>query len=308
MSEEERDPELALLEGILEAGVAHPVGGVVKRLERQVDQVPERGMRRARTSEVVQELDDAQLVGLLALLVRRIGEGHAPARQVVQELALEPSVFQDLPYERVEAAYRLAKAADLGGVARLFLGSALEGVLDRTERSSHNRHLDLPAGVRRSAARGRDRFVLDRLLHDQDPRVVRTLLGNPRLVERDVIKIAALRPTRPEILAEVAAHPRWSSRYRVRKALACNPHTPQPIARRLVPTLMVQDLVLALEAGVFPPELQGDVRAVIRKRRAAARATSRARRVPAAAGGAPAGGAPAGGDSEATGAAEAAEE
>ena len=274
MAELDEDPALVEVRSIMAAGVAHPVGGVVKRLEAQVEQVQERAMRRTLTAEVVLDLDDAQLVGLLALLVRRIGEGHAPARQVVQELALEPSVFQELPYGRVEGAYRLAKEADLGGIARLFLGSALEDVLRPQGRRDNNAHLDLPAGVRRSAAKGRDRFVLDRLLHDQDPRVIRTLLDNPRLLERDAVKIAALRPTRAEVLEVVAAHPRWSSRYRVRKALACNPATPPPIARRLLPTLMMQDLVLAMEAGVFPPELREEVRDMVRQRRAAARAAS----------------------------------
>ncbi len=268
------DAQAGRLREILDAGVTHPVGGVVRRLEKQVHQVPERAMRRARTAEVVLDLDDAELVGLLALLVQRIGDGHAASRQVVQELALEPSVFEELPYDRVEGAYRLAKDADLGGVARLFLGSALESVLGARQKRDDNRHLDLPAGVRRSAARGRDRFVLDRLLHDQDPRVIRTLLANPRLIERDVVKMAALRPTRAEVLEVIAAHPRWSARYRVRKALACNPNTPPTIARRLLPTLMVQDLVLATEAGVFPGELREEVRSMVRERRAAARGVS----------------------------------
>jgi hypothetical protein len=75
-----------------------------------------------------------------------------------------------------------------------------------------------------------------------------------------------MRPTRPEILEVLARHPRWSSRYRIRKALACNPATPDTIARRLLPTLMRQDLRHALEAGVLPAELVPEVRRMLRGR------------------------------------------
>ncbi len=269
------DPAQDTLRTILDAGVAHPLGGLLKRLEQQTVAVPERAMRRTLAQERLLSLDDVELVGFLALLLRRIGAGHSASRQVLQELALQPSLFQELPYERVEAAYSLAQSVELGGVARMFLGSALEtGLGDRLD-GNDNQHLDLPLGTRTSAARGRDRFKLDRLLHDRNPKVIAALLDNPRLIERDVVKIAAMRPTRGEVLEVVAAHARWSARYRVRKALACNPYTPAPIARRLLPTLMVQDLALALEAGVFPAELRTEVAALVRQRRAAARAASR---------------------------------
>jgi len=269
------DPAQDTLRTILDAGVAHPLGGLLRRLEQQTTAVPERAMRRTLAQERLLSLDDVELVGFLALLLKRIGAGHAASRQVLQELALEPSLFQELPYERVESAYSLAQSVELGGVARMFLGSALEtGLSDRRD-GSDNLHLDLPLGTRTSAARGRDRFKLDRLLHDRNPKVIAALLDNPRLIERDVVKIAAMRPTRSEILEVVAAHARWSARYRVRKALACNPHTPTAIARRLLPTLMVQDLVLAIEAGVFPAEIRPEVTALVRQRRAAARAASR---------------------------------
>ena len=62
------------------------------------------------------------------------------------------------------------------------------------------------------------------------------------LVERDVVSVAARRPTRSEILEIISRHRKWASRYRVRKALACNPYTPHQISRRLLSTLMYQDV------------------------------------------------------------------
>jgi hypothetical protein len=78
-----------------------------------------------------------------------------------------------------------------------------------------------------------------------------------------VVKIAAMRPTRPEVLEVVARHAKWSARYRVRKALAFNPHTPAPIARRLLPTLMRQDLAEIIRSTAISDELRGDVQGLL---------------------------------------------
>lgn len=238
----------------------------LRRLERQVAALRESGMRRAVVVEAVADLEAFDLVAILVLLMARARSGSGRARAVLQQLALEPTVFREMPYERVEAAYSAARNVQLDGVARFFLSAALNPPDDSVDGFVGNRHLDLPLGTRRAAARGSDRYKIDRLLHDRDHRVIRILLDNPRVTERDAIRIAAMRPTRPEILTVLARHPRWSSRYRIRKALACNPATPAQIARRLLPTLMRQDLRHALEAGVLPAELVPEVRRMLRGR------------------------------------------
>lgn len=238
----------------------------LRRLERQVAALRESKMRRAVVVEAVEDAPPHDLVATLVLLMARARSGSGRARAVLQQLALEPTVFREMPYARVEAAYAAARTVQLDGVARFFLSAALEPPADATDDFVGNRHMDLPLGTRRSAARGADRYKLDRLLHDRDHRVIGVLLDNPRITERDAVRIAAMRPTRPEILEVVARHSKWSSRYRVRKALACNPATPATIARRLLPTLMRQDLRHALEAGVLPPELTAEVRRMLRGR------------------------------------------
>jgi hypothetical protein len=73
-----------------------------------------------------------------------------------------------------------------------------------------------------------------------------------------------MRPTRAEVLQEVAGHRKWASRYAVRKALSCNPHTPTSIARRLLPTLLKQDLSALAEAGSIPEEIRDQARALMK--------------------------------------------
>ncbi len=210
-------------------------------LERHLEAVRERPMRRTVVCDALLSLQGPALVAFLALLLERSAAGNGRARAVLQELALEPHVFAEMPYDRVTEAYRLARQSDLDAVAEMFLSARAQSNPTVDEAFTGNDHLDLPLGIRRSAARTQDRFLLDRLVHDHDHRVIALLLDNPRVVERDVVRIAAMRPQRPEVLEVIARHRRWSSRYPVRKALACNPYTPQPIARRLVPTLLKQD-------------------------------------------------------------------
>ena len=99
----------------------------------------------------------------------------------------------------------------------------------------------LTLGERKSIARRRDKTLLDRVLRDPHPDVIRILLDNPAIVEDDVVRLAALRPVAPDVLVQVFRHTRWIIRYRVRYALARNPNTPEDVAVQLVPHLTPSD-------------------------------------------------------------------
>lgn len=99
-----------------------------------------------------------------------------------------------------------------------------------------------PVGYRISLARRALAGVLERLLFDPDSRVVRTLLGNPRLTEAEVVKLAASRRASAEALEALVQDDRWIARYAVKIALANNPATPTRVVLALLPHLMSQDL------------------------------------------------------------------
>lgn len=224
--------------------------------------IPDRGLRRNVLFELVESTDDGTLLGVLPRLGARAEAGESVARWLQTELALAPSVLTDLPYTRITELYTIARQVGLDRLAARFLSDrpvALEG------RVAENPHMDLSAGERTARARGSDRMALDRLMHDRDPRIIAALLDNPRVVERDVVRVAAMRPTLPEILERIAAHPRWSARYRVRKALAFNPHAPRALARQLLPTLLRQDLLELRESRVLGPELHAELLELLRR-------------------------------------------
>jgi hypothetical protein len=221
--------------------------------------VADRGLRRTVLATCVAETDDGSLVGCLARLDARARLGHPDCRWLLTELALTPSVLLEMPYDRVLDVYAAARAASLDDVAARFLGTAA-----REAPAPHNPHLEADPGTRTALARGRDRLVLDRLLHDRDPRVAAALLDNARITERDVVRIAAMRPTHPEILRGIAAHPRWAHRRQVRRAVAFNPATPPPLARQVLATLLRQDLVEIAGSHLLAAPLRDAARAILR--------------------------------------------
>ncbi len=243
---------------------------------RRFAAVADRGLRRHVLFNLATEADDATLLALLLRVERRARGGDAVCRWLQTELALTPSVLLDLPYGRCAELYAAARDAGEIDLGRRFLGAHALGPVripgappdDDLPRARSNAaarmadanpHLDMSAGVRTSSARQRDRLVLDRLLHDRDPRVIAALLDNPRVTERDVVRVAAMRPSRGDILSLIAAHPRWSQQYRVRKAIAFNPDTPSPLARQLVHTLLRQDLVALAGSRATPEHLRAAI-------------------------------------------------
>jgi hypothetical protein len=100
---------------------------------------------------------------------------------------------------------------------------------------------ELTLGEKKSLARGRRREVLDRLLRDPDESVLTILLGNPRITEDDVVRLAARRPTTAGAQRTILKCERFIARYAVKRALVLNPYTPTDLAARLVVLLTRPD-------------------------------------------------------------------
>ena len=169
---------------------------MLEQLERRVLSLPERGMRRTLVVEFASSLTPTELVFVLSTIQYRASMGQGNARDLLQEFALEPSAISQLPYDTLKEAYQAAADRGLVSVQGLFFaGQSVEESrpiqkLDEQGISTHE-HLELPLGIRRQAARESDRMVLDRLVHDQNWRVIDLLLDNTRIIERDVVRIAA---------------------------------------------------------------------------------------------------------------------
>jgi hypothetical protein len=110
----------------------------------------------------------------------------------------------------------------------------------------------LTLGERKSLARRPDRDTMERLLADPHPDVIRPLLHNSRITEDDVVRLAAKRPGRGEVLAEIARCTKWAHRPRVRMAVVMNPATPPEIAARIAGLLLRPELDLVVRSPGVP--------------------------------------------------------
>ena len=204
---------------------------------------------------------DEWVQALSAIVARAHLVDDADAMETLQALthaAAEPS----LPYELRQRLYTAAVERNLPTIARLFLVASPQGELphqltkqlgpERPLRPTDARPLTL--GERKALARTHRRDKLTLLIRDPHPQVVAIVLDNPHITEQDVVKMASARPAVPESLAKIAAHPRWSVRHAVKRALVLNPSTPLADAIRIATTLRASDLAeLAADHSLAEP-------------------------------------------------------
>jgi len=101
---------------------------------------------------------------------------------------------------------------------------------------------ELAEGERVALARRASRAVIGALIDSDSRRELLGLLGNPRMIEADAVRIASRDCAPPDALALLAGHERWGRRRQVRLALLANPRTPVPSALRMLRGLSIQDL------------------------------------------------------------------
>jgi hypothetical protein len=124
---------------------------------------------------------------------------------------------------------------------------------------------ELTVGERRSMARSPNRKVLEKLLRDPHPLVLRQLLSNPRLTEDDVVRLAARRPLHRAIVEVLAESPRWLRRPRVRLTLLLNPGTPAPVSMPLLAVCTRCELLDVVHGADAPLALRGSAQELLER-------------------------------------------
>ncbi|PID39183.1 MAG: hypothetical protein CSB49_01935 [Proteobacteria bacterium] len=204
--------------------------------------LPELEMRQSAFLRYLHERDAAAVVPVLAR-IQQLGRKGGPPFDVAL-LAMASTLSRDLvPYEALAELYRAAKDGGFATLGQLFFSGGGHEQPPPEPRDRDEQRL-LTLGHRKTMARSTDRDVLDRLLRDPEVPVVHNLLENPRLVERDVVQLAARRPTDPEVQRVIFSSRRWICRYAVKRALVLNPYTPTELAIRLLGFLTSMDLKL----------------------------------------------------------------
>lgn len=230
------------------------------------------GEVRKRQLAMVLEREPERAARAAGELVARAAAGEREA-EVTAAVGCLTHAIAMLGYPARRALHEAAVAQGATTIARLVIDvsppTADPAEVSRQlkpERPLRGRGRPLTLGERKAMARRPRGEALAALIKDPHPDVVGNLLDNPQLTEREVIAIAASRPAVPEALARVAAHPRWSARASVRRALALNPHTPVHVAVRLAVTLGVRDWGDIAGASELAPALREQARSLLAAR------------------------------------------
>ena len=194
--------------------------------------------RSTRSASGQSEAESSSREALLAIVDALNAEGMEELVQRLREQAIGDSLFA------LERLIRHPLRAQQGQ-ASTPPGPHTPGVATREGRP-------LTLGERKSLARRPDRDTMQRLLADPQPAVIQRCLRNPRITEDDVVRLAAKRPGRAEVLAVIARSTKWSHRTRVRLTLIMNPATPIEIAARISGLLLRPELQLVADSPAVP--------------------------------------------------------
>ena len=87
------------------------------------------------------------------------------------------------------------------------------------------------------------------LIQDNDPRVLLSVLRNPRLTIDEVVRIAKSSFVNFNIIDVIMKTPQWMTSLDLRLGLIHNPKTPQAVALRILPTLPDNEVRAIARAG-----------------------------------------------------------
>ena len=199
--------------------------------------------------EALGEGDPVAWVEALSAIIARAHLVDDAAAVETLECLTHATADPSLAYEARQRLYEAAVERNLPAIARLFIVASPQGDLPRhlekqlgPERPLRPTDRPLTLGERKALARTHRRDKLSLLIRDPHPQVVAIVLDNPHVTEGDIVRMAAARPAVPEALAKIAAHPRWSVRHAVKRALVLNPSTPLADAIRIATTLRAPEL------------------------------------------------------------------
>jgi len=106
--------------------------------------------------------------------------------------------------------------------------------------------------------------MIERLLRDPTPDVIRILLLNPRLFEGDVISLGARRPNFGPVLMEIYKSYRWKNNRRIINTLVRNPYTPPTLSIKLTYLLHKTELLQVLNDTELHPTIRDVARYMLK--------------------------------------------
>ncbi len=215
--------------------------------------------------EALETWSSERLVELFLALTGAIHE--VTNRSVYITLVRVQVTWDPIPALVKEEVYSLAAGADRRDAVRMLLPVPAARAAHRDELTNDPGIEEMPLGMQKWKARGRDPDLLSRLAVVPHPDVVSIWLANPRTTEPEVLRVAARRPAASACLMEILRSKRWASRARLQEGLAQNPYTPSHVAAGLLHLLNTPLLEKVALTGVLHEMVRETAKEIAARRR-----------------------------------------
>jgi hypothetical protein len=222
---------------------------IAERLVRSIAGVSESRMRSVVFFRKLCLLSNEGVVEVLNIIINRANCERGLNSDIIDIFFDQSSVEEFLGKTRLDGLLSVARGKNYSGVVDLF-GRKPEKDEDVEIKEERIYDFDEKTiGERKSYAHSTDTDLIAKLIHDPEPVVIERLLQNPRITEREVLKIITKRPVKTDIIKVVANSEKWNSSYTIKDAIARNPYTPIEITLKILPALMKQDLTEISQDG-----------------------------------------------------------
>jgi hypothetical protein len=205
--------------------------------------IPERTMRTLRLKAKLRSVPDELVVEILNTLMGRTDPGDVYSAMLIVSMVDIYSCDEKNETQKLLKLYVICRDRGYEWPANLFVSpTPKQKPFNKYDFVEDQEEDYITLGEKRSLARTNEKDLLDRLLYDPNPLVIKNVLENPRMTERDVIKIVSRRPNYEDVLTTVYLNDKWLSSYSIKRAIIKNPYTPVGIALGLLFFLNRQDL------------------------------------------------------------------
>ena len=226
----------------------------------------EKKIRSTILAERLSRLNAQAIVMVIDEICRKAEEKAPRYQEALFSLIDIPAITRIFGYPKMSEVYLSSEEMGYERVTRLLVNHPPKKMRYGKYEFVEGQVLDhITLGMKRSLAKGISKDTLDRLVYDPDPHVIKNLLNNQRITERDVLKITSKRPTTGEVLTEVFNNKKWSERYSIKRSLVKNPYTPTGLSLGLVHFMLTQDLKEISRDGTIHPVIRKAAEEILKK-------------------------------------------
>jgi len=212
-------------------------------LVRSMETVPERKMRTLRLKERLSHMPEEIIIEVIHDVFSQTRPGDTSSAHFLMSIVDIFSDMNDMQSQQLLKFYVMCRDRGYTRASVVFVSPEPKKRPFSKYDFVENRDMDyVTLGEKRSLARTRNKDLLDRLIYEPHPLVIKNILENPRMTEQEVLKMVSRRPNNEAILSEIFQNEKWLRSYNIKISMIKNPYTPVGIAMVLLYFLKKQDL------------------------------------------------------------------